>query len=76
MVTQNLKLRFDVSRTESAPPNGSLIPNTTYSGRVNALGATGNNPDLMPYQSTNLLLGAEWYYAPNDYVSGEASSRT
>jgi iron complex outermembrane recepter protein len=71
MVTQNLKLRFDVSRTESAPPNGSLIPNTTYSGRVNALGATGNNPDLMPYESTNLLLGAEWYYAPNDYVSGE-----
>ncbi len=71
MVTQNLKLRFDVSKTESAPPNGSLIPNTTYNGRVNALGATGNNPDLMPYQSTNLLLGAEWYYAANDYVSGE-----
>jgi iron complex outermembrane recepter protein len=72
LVTQSLKLRFDVSRTESAPPNGSLIPNTTYGGRVNALGATGNNPDLMPYQSTNLLLGAEWYYAPNDYLSGEA----
>jgi TonB-dependent receptor len=71
LVTQNLKLRFDVSRTESAPPNGSLIPNTTYGGRVNALGATGNNPDLMPYESTNLLLGAEWYYAPNDYLSGE-----
>ncbi len=72
LVTQNFKVRFDVSKTESAPPNGSLIPNTTYSGRVNALGATGNNPDLMPYESTNLLLGAEWYYAPNDYVSGEA----
>jgi TonB-dependent receptor len=72
LVTQNLKLRFDVSKTESAPPNGSLIPNTTYGGRVNALGATGNNPDLMPYESTNLLLGAEWYYAPNDYLSGEA----
>ncbi|MHB8814247.1 MAG: TonB-dependent receptor [Steroidobacteraceae bacterium] len=72
MVTPNLKLRLDVSRTESAPPNGSLIPNTTYNGRVNALGATGNNPDLMPYTSTNALVGAEWYYAPNDYVSGEA----
>jgi iron complex outermembrane recepter protein len=72
MVTQDFKLRFDVSRTESAPPNGQLIPNTTYGGRVNALGATGNNPDLMPYESTNYLLGAEWYYAPNDYVSGEA----
>jgi iron complex outermembrane recepter protein len=71
LVTQNLKLRFDISRTVSAPPNGSLIPNTTYGGRVNALGATGNNPDLIPYESTNVLLGAEWYYAPNDYVSGE-----
>jgi iron complex outermembrane recepter protein len=72
MVTPNFKLRFDVSRTESAPANQDLIPNTTYGGRVNALGATGNNPDLMPYESTNLLLGAEWYYAPNDYVSGES----
>jgi iron complex outermembrane recepter protein len=71
LVTQSLKLRFDVSRTESAPPNNSLIPNTTYGGRVNALGATGNNPLLLPYESTNLLLGAEWYYAENDYVSGE-----
>ncbi|HUN72578.1 MAG TPA: TonB-dependent receptor [Steroidobacteraceae bacterium] len=72
LVNQSLKMRFDVSRTESAPPNGSLIPNTTYGGRVNALGATGNNPDLMPYQSTNILVGAEWYYASNDYLSGEA----
>ncbi|HEX3844515.1 MAG TPA: TonB-dependent receptor [Steroidobacteraceae bacterium] len=72
MVTPSFKVRFDVSRTESAPPNGSLIPNTTYGGRVNALGATGNNPDLMPYESTNLLLGAEWYYAPNDYLSAES----
>ncbi|HEY2037349.1 MAG TPA: TonB-dependent receptor [Steroidobacteraceae bacterium] len=72
MVTQNLKLRFDASKTESAPANQDLIPNTTYSGRVNALGATGNNPDLSPYESTNLLFGAEWYYAPNDYLSGDA----
>ena len=72
MVTPDFKVRFDVSRTESAPPNNQLIPNTTFNGRVNALGATGNNPLLMPYESTNLLLGAEWYYAPNDYLSGEA----
>ncbi len=71
MVTQDFKLRLDVSKTESAPPNGQLIPNTTYGGRVNALTATGNNPDLMPYTSDNALLGAEWYYAPNDYLSGE-----
>ena len=71
MVTPDFKVRFDVSRTSSAPANQDLIPNTTFNGRVNALGATGNNPLLMPYESTNLLLGAEWYYAPNDYLSGE-----
>ncbi|HJS92529.1 MAG TPA: TonB-dependent receptor [Steroidobacteraceae bacterium] len=71
LVTPDLKLRLDISRTESAPANQDLIPNTTYNGRVNALGATGNNPLLMPYESTNFLLGAEWYYAPNDYLSGE-----
>lgn len=72
LVTPDFKLRFDISRTESAPANQDLIPNTTYGGRVNALSATGNNPYLLPYESTNLLLGAEWYYAPNDYLSGES----
>jgi TonB-dependent receptor len=64
-----VKVRFDVSRTEDAPPNGQLIPNTTYGGRVNALTATGNNPGLLPYLSDNFDLGAEWYYGRNSYVS-------
>ena len=72
MVTPNFKVRLDVSKTASAPANQDLIPNTTYNGRVNALGATGNNPNLSPYESTNALVGAEWYYAANDYVSAEA----
>ncbi|HTB68435.1 MAG TPA: TonB-dependent receptor [Steroidobacteraceae bacterium] len=69
LVTPDIKVRADYSRTEDAPPNGSLIPNTTYGGRVNALSATGNNPGLLPYLSNNFDLGAEWYYAANSYVS-------
>jgi iron complex outermembrane receptor protein len=72
LITPDIKVRADFSRTEDAPPNGQLIPNTTYGGRVNALTATGNNPDLLPFLSTNYDLGAEWYYAPNSYASIDA----
>lgn len=70
-ITPALKVRLDLSRTESAPPNGSLIPNTTFGGRVNALTANGHNPYLLPFLSDNINLGQEWYYAPNDYVALE-----
>jgi iron complex outermembrane recepter protein len=69
LITPEVKLRADLSRTEVAPPNNQLIPNTSYSGRVNALAATGNNPALLPYLSNNFDLGAEWYYGANSYVS-------
>ncbi|HEY6921991.1 MAG TPA: TonB-dependent receptor, partial [Steroidobacteraceae bacterium] len=69
LVTPQVKVRLDYSRTESPPNNGQIIPNTTFNGRVGALTATGNNPKLLPYLSQNFDLGAEWYYASNDYVS-------
>jgi len=72
MVKPDLKVRADFSRTETAPNNGQIIPNTTYNGRVGSLSATGNNPDLLPYLSDNYDLGAEWYYGSNDYVSVDA----
>jgi len=72
LVTPQVKVRADFSRTEDAPPNTQLHANTTYGGRVNALGATGNNPYLLPYLSDNFDLGAEWYYGSNDYVSVDA----
>jgi iron complex outermembrane receptor protein len=72
LVRPNLKVRVDYSRTESPPNNGQLIPNTTFGGRVNSLTARGNNPKLLPYLSQNFDLGAEWYYASNDYVSVDA----
>lgn len=71
LVQPNLKVRFDYSRTETPPSNGQIIPNTTFGGRVNALSATGNNPDLLPYLSENFDLGSEWYYGRNDYLAGD-----
>jgi iron complex outermembrane recepter protein len=69
LIRPELKVRVDASRTETAPNNFQLIPNTTYGGRVDALTATGNNPGLLPYLSDNFDLGAEWYYGDNEYVS-------
>jgi iron complex outermembrane recepter protein len=75
LVTPEIKLRADYSRTEVAPPNGQIIPNTSYGGRVNALTATGNNPGLLPYLSNNFDLGGEWYYGRNSYVSLDAFAK-
>jgi TonB-dependent receptor len=66
--SEDLETAFDFSRTESAPPNGSLIPNTSYSGRVNALSASGNNPGLLPYLSNNYDLRVTWFYKHGDYA--------
>ena len=72
MVRPDLKVRFDASRTETKPPISDITPTLSVNGRVGALVATGNNPDLLPYLSDNFDLGAEWYYARNDYVSVDA----
>ena len=69
LITHRFDVRFDYSKTESAPPDSQIIPNTSYGGRVNALGATGNNPGLLPYLSDNFDVGAEWYYGSDSYVT-------
>jgi len=66
--THDLETAFDFSRTESAPPNGSLIPNTSYGGRVNALTASGDNPGLLPYLSNNYDFRVTWFYKHGDYA--------
>jgi iron complex outermembrane recepter protein len=73
-VTDDLKLRFDASRTLTRPPLNLITPdlNVSQGQRVGSLVATGGNPDLLPYKSDNLDLGAEWYYAQNSYVAVDA----
>jgi iron complex outermembrane receptor protein len=70
-ITDELKARFDASRTLTRPPLADInavltVPNTQ---RVNGLTATGGNPNLLPFLSDNMDLGLEWYYGRNDYVS-------
>lgn len=70
-VTDELKLRLDASRTLSRPPLNLITPVLVVPSteRLGALVATAGNPDLLPFVSDNLDLGAEWYYAPNSYAS-------
>jgi len=68
-ITPTLKVNLDYSKTETPANNQQVIPSTTYTGRVNALSATANNPALKPYLSQNFDLGVGWYYGNNDYVS-------
>ena len=71
-VLDNLKVRFDASRTLTRPPIDDLSPDLSLSGtRVGALTATGDNPYLLPYLSDNIDLGAEWYYSKNSYISAD-----
>ncbi len=74
LVTDQVKVRVDASRTLTRPPLNYLTPDTTVSQgqRVGSLVATGGNPDLLPYLSDNIDLGGEWYYARNSYVSVDA----
>jgi iron complex outermembrane recepter protein len=73
-VTDSLKVRLDASRTLTRAPLSDMTPdlNVPSGQRVGSLTATGGNPTLLPYLSDNLDLGAEWYYAPNSYVSVDA----
>jgi TonB-dependent receptor len=72
-ITDQLKARFDASRTLTRAPLNLLTPdlNVPAGQRVGALNATGGNPTLLPYLSDNLDLGVEWYFAPNSYASAD-----
>ncbi len=70
-VTDTLKVRFDASQTLTRAPLNLLTPDTNVPAaqRVGSLTATGGNPTLLPYLSSNVDLGTEWYYAQNSYLS-------
>jgi len=72
LVDPTFKVRADASRTLTRPPLSDITPTLNVGGRVGALTATGNNPYLAPYLSTNYDLGAEWYYAQNSYLALDA----
>ncbi|HEX3396299.1 MAG TPA: TonB-dependent receptor [Steroidobacteraceae bacterium] len=73
-LTDSVKVRLDASRTLTRPELLNLTPsvNVPSGQRVGGLNATAGNPNLLPFLSDNLDLGAEWYYAQNSYVSVDA----
>ncbi|QAY76449.1 TonB-dependent receptor [Sphingosinicella sp. BN140058] len=68
---EDLILRFDASRTLTRPGLNLLNPvlNVGSGQRVNALSASGGNPNLRPYLADNFDIAAEWYYRRNSYFS-------
>jgi iron complex outermembrane receptor protein len=67
----NIIARFGVSRSLTRPTmrqlSPSLVLNTTRQG--GDLRASSGNPNLKPFESTNLDLTLEWYYHPLSYLS-------
>jgi TonB-dependent receptor len=56
-----------ISRSDLTQMIGTTsVPNTAKPGSRTA---TAGNPGLLPYESNNIDLGAEWYYAKGSYLS-------
>lgn len=70
MAAQDVKVRFDASRTMTQPPLSYITPSASITGtRVGQLTEKTNNPDLLPYLSNNFDLGVEWYYSSGSYAA-------
>src|SRR3546814_12194929 len=67
----DVKLRASYSHTITRPDYASMQGGRTLDTLFRVGGGTGaqGNPGLIPYKSKNIDLSAEWYYAPDSYVS-------
>jgi TonB-dependent receptor len=70
-VMPDVLLRASYSKTISRSDLLSMIGTTsvTNSPKPGSRTATAGNPGLLPYESNNFDLAAEWYYAKDSYVS-------
>lgn len=68
-ITDQLKLRGSVAKVIARPRYGQLAG--AFSRNDTQLTASGGNPDLDPYESTNYELSAEWYFGPGALLSAE-----
>ncbi|ALH80806.1 TonB-dependent receptor [Sphingopyxis macrogoltabida] len=68
---ENVKLRASYSHTITRPDYANMQGGRTLDTLFRVGGGTGaqGNPGLVPYKSKNIDLSAEWYYAPDSYVS-------
>ncbi len=69
-IEENMLLRFAYSETITRPTMESMRPVTNIgTTRPDILLASGGNPNLEPFLSTNWDLSYEWYYADASAVS-------
>jgi TonB-dependent receptor len=70
-VLPDVLLRGSYSKTIARSDLTQMIGTTsvTNSPKPGSRTATAGNPGLLPYESNNIDLGAEWYYATGSYVS-------
>lgn len=70
-VLPDVLLRASYSKTIARSDLNSMIGTTsvTSTPKPGSRTATAGNPGLLPYESNNFDLAAEWYYAKDSYVS-------
>ena len=70
-ITEDLVARASYSKTISRSSISAMFPATNLSTHLSGgpFNASQGNPDLLPYESENIDLSLEWYYAPGSYVS-------
>ncbi len=68
--SDEITARFAASRTVTRPDLTLLAPRVSFTNlRPGNLEASGGNPDLKPYKSTNFDLSGEWYYQKGGYFT-------
>jgi len=70
-VLQGVLLRGSYSKTIARSDLTQMVGTTsvTFTPKPGARTATAGNPGLLPYESNNIDLGAEWYYSSGSYVA-------
>ncbi|QNH20370.1 TonB-dependent receptor [Xanthomonas sp. GW] len=68
-------LRFSAAKVMARPRYSDLAGSFSLNSTSGDLTASGGNPDLKPYESTNYDLAAEWYFAPSSMLSAEVFYR-
>ncbi|GAB3508891.1 TonB-dependent receptor [Pseudoxanthomonas daejeonensis] len=75
-LTDDVKGRISASKTIARPPYGNLYAGPNVGGPSGSIlfgeqyRATGDaqNPSLLPLESQNFDIGAEWYFAPASFI--------
>ena len=70
-LTDELVSRFSIGKTISRAPLGDLAGGRSLTGSPKPGSRSGSqgNTNLLPYESTNLDLSLEYYYAPGSYAA-------